>query len=804
MNKKLSWSIPLVLLVLLFACGRVVKEETAQPTFTNAPFDATKVVSEEVTIGASTVTREVVSDQVILSAATGVSEDALRSRLPSGYEIVGKNSLANTYQIKIPGTASVSTAITLLASIEGVDLAGSNPVITTSYTPNDATFTSQWTYERWGYISSEATTAWDLMQGSSVVTIAVLDTGIDTDHTEFSGRLETSRQNFVAGNTEIEDDDGHGTAVAGVAVATGNNAKYMAGMNWKSKILIAKIMNSAGKGDAYSGANAMGWAAAKGAKVINCSFGVALDSNNAKDKAIIKHYEKAAGHCADYGALVAAAAGNEGKDAANQYPAALSLYTNTTVIAVGGYNRLGGRWIANDKYQSNYGTAVNISAPATQISSTWKDGGMKDNQEATSMAAPFVSGCAALILSIPEVSVYGLRNSIIESTDTLSTDKTIGGKLNAWKAVLKALYYSNKAVLTISSNPSGAAIYIDGATSGRVTSSEGTTRIVVSPGTHTVKLALSGYNDKEESISFTKGEEKENSWTLTPSSSTTTTTTSTTTTTISGVNLTGDTITYLKADNGNYWIRTDYNNSSSRDIISQIALSSSSSNWLNRAIYASPCLTQAEPFFDGVKDRSLSIIKNTSDLGAYQMQFTAYSGSKELRVTWKIIVPKDKKYAIWVASFESTGSDVNVTVDNPSNYNVRDVYFFYPLQPSSTSDAYYTTERFGILPWTTSSDLTYYSSSSGNRYITVSNSSGCLTYGFLSYGNAPLPDQFYLNSEMGYKSVFSSIAAVTLNMHYPRYQWIGMVAFHAASSEAAALFSDALNNYSTIVNQALQ
>lgn len=773
----------------------VREEEYPEPSITvqQQTFAASKAQTLEVAVTVSgvarVVTQEVINDVLIVSAAAGADEATLSAQLQTkGYTIVGKNSDIKIYQVALPSGKTLSEAIADMSSLSAVKSAGTDPVAKKELTiPDDTAFktaSKSWAFDQLGMKK-----VWDLTTGSSTVRVAVVDSGIDLDHPEFENRF-IYKKNFAANNDNPNDDeiDSHGTGVAGIALAKGNNSKFMAGMNWNCKIIPLKVLDNQGSGDPYAACNAICYAAAAGAKIINYSGGNWY--NGWTNSSIIEHWQETAKKCADYGALLIVSAGNDNSNVegntSTHYPGGgLKDYAN--VITVAAVNQNG-----NLSTGTNYGSAVTIAAPGEDITTVINETSPGEPMIAhtgTSFAAPFVTGLASLIWSInPSLTASGVKSCIVEGSDAISTGE-VGYKINAWKAVLKALEFKTRGVIAVQATPDGANIFIDDEDKGRVTTSEGYVYFEATTGSHTVKVTKSGYTASQEAVTVTKGTVTYSDLTLGGAG-------------ISSM-ISGDTSTYLKIDNGNFWIRTDYTSSSARNILNQIGLSSTSTNWLNRSIYPSPCLTQnSSSFFDGVKDRSLTILKDTSTLAAYQSQFTITSGSEDLRVTWKFVVPKDKKYAIWVASFESIGTDKSITVDNATGEAIQDVYFFYPLQPTAESDSsrYISYEAYGsAIPWSYASDANYEYNGSTSRYFSVYTSTGCLTFGFLTpYSTNPY--QMYFNNFMGYKSVCATVKKVTLSVSSPRAQWVGVLAFHSGVSEAASLFRDAQNNLDTYLS----
>lgn len=232
--------------------------------------------------------------------------------------------------------------------------------------------------------------AWLETTGSIDVTIAVIDTGIDTDHEEFVNRISTLSYNSrtkQVGITYVEDDNGHGTLVAGVIGANKDNSKGIAGIVQNSKLLIIKANNlddpSTETNESKSFTDAaiiegIYYAADQGAHVINMSLG----SNNANSL-----MQTAINYARNKGVILVAASGNDGVST-KFYPASFD-----GVISVSAVNEDETIWSS-----SNYNDKVDISAPGSLIVSTAMNNGYA-TASGTSLAAPQVSGVIGLMLA---------------------------------------------------------------------------------------------------------------------------------------------------------------------------------------------------------------------------------------------------------------------------------------------------------------------------------------------------------------------------------------------------------------------
>ena len=209
------------------------------------------------------------------------------------------------------------------------------------------------------------------------VKVAVLDTGIDLDHPDLRDAI-VSRKDFTGDG--IEDVNGHGTHCAGIIGARLNSVGFV-GVAPKCELLIGKVLGNDDLGDFSWIADGVDWAVKQGANIISMSLG-GPDSSNELYKSV---HEALAN-----GTFVICSAGNEGSKFQNSigYP---GRYDG--VITVASHDRNGNR-----SGFSSRGGEIDVMAPGSNIWSTYLNGGYAE-LSGTSMAAPFVSGLAALIAS---------------------------------------------------------------------------------------------------------------------------------------------------------------------------------------------------------------------------------------------------------------------------------------------------------------------------------------------------------------------------------------------------------------------
>lgn len=274
-------------------------------------------------------------------------------------------------RVKLPPMTSLSSAVSYYKAM-GAEYAEPNYRISIALSPNDPYFESQY-----GVSQIQCPPAWDLTLGSTSVVVAIVDTGIDLRHPDLAEKI-VAGIDLVNNDNSPDDDNGHGTHCAGIAAAATNNAIGVAGVAPNCKVMPVKVLDSRGDGYTSTVARGMRYAADGGAKVISLSLGMPARSQALQD---------AVNYALSKGAIVVAAAGNEGASA-KFYPAACN-----GVISVGAVDANG-----NKAHFSNYGPWVSVAAPGVRILSTWP-GGAYAYGSGTSMAAPFVAGQAAMLYS---------------------------------------------------------------------------------------------------------------------------------------------------------------------------------------------------------------------------------------------------------------------------------------------------------------------------------------------------------------------------------------------------------------------
>jgi thermitase len=352
------------------------------------------------------------SEEIIVKFKSSVSdEQAERISKNFGTRISQRLLLPQTFTLRVP-TGQVERFVQIFGKSPFVEYAEPNFIAEAlnPFTPNDPGFVNQW-----GMTKVKGPEAWDLATGSSLLKIAILDTGIDKDHEDLVGKVDVWK-NFTSSSTG-DDLYGHGTHVAGIAAAATNNGVGVAGLGFNSHLLSVKVLNDSGSGYYSWVANGIKWAADNGAKVINLSLGGRSASTTLKN-AIDYAWSK--------GVVLSCAAGNSG----NKSPTYPAYYKNCIAVAATDENDQKGSF-------SSYGTWVEVAAPGVNIYSTWKDNIYKYGS-GTSMATPHVSGLAGLLFGTdPTLTGSEVRSLIENNADKISGTGTYWtkGRINAYESV---------------------------------------------------------------------------------------------------------------------------------------------------------------------------------------------------------------------------------------------------------------------------------------------------------------------------------------------------------------------------------
>lgn len=350
-------------------------------------------------------------------------------------------------ELEEAGKENVLEAIEALEDREDVLYVGPDFEISAcATTPNDAGYSQQWAATK-----IELPAAWDITTGSTSVVVGVLDSGINGTHPDLLTQIDVSLSREFTNGVEAtltsttRDGIGHGTKVAGVIGARGNNGIGACGVCWKVTLVSLKVLRDTdGKGFASHLILALNYASRAGIDILNLSAGYAprqyVDDENFYNAVFSSAMQNFPG-------LIVCSAGNENwnldSDAMQYYP---SDYNLDNVISVGAVTS------NNVKHEtSNYGkTTVHLFAPGQGIYTTTVAGGYSATFEETSSATPFVTGVAALLLSIkPSLTPAQLKEIILETVTPVSALEdycVTGGIVNAYRALSHELAHNYTSV----------------------------------------------------------------------------------------------------------------------------------------------------------------------------------------------------------------------------------------------------------------------------------------------------------------------------------------------------------------------
>lgn len=357
------------------------------------------------------------------------------------------------YKIILADGVDLAEAQKALAKSEGVVYAEPNWLVTLDAVPNDPGYSQQWHHDK---IASPL--AWNVSTGNGSVVVAIVDSGVDIAHEDLAANIwrnsreipgngkdddgngyidDHSGYNFVnypsSGGSDVSDGYGHGTHLAGIVAAVGNNGLGVCGVLWQAKIMPVKFVPSGGSGTVADAALAIRYAAGNGASVINLSFGTAGDSTTLRD---------AVNFAIGRGCLITASTGNENSNAP-KYPAAYA-----GVLAVGATDQTDQRAAF-----SNYGSHLFLCAPGANIYSTAAGGGYRFGT-GTSQAAPLVAGAAALLKSVrSDLNRDDLAAALKNGADDIGAagrdDLTGWGRLNLNRSLAYLGYHPDYTAPTV-------------------------------------------------------------------------------------------------------------------------------------------------------------------------------------------------------------------------------------------------------------------------------------------------------------------------------------------------------------------
>ncbi|MCC6277180.1 MAG: S8 family serine peptidase [Oligoflexia bacterium] len=349
---------------------------------------------------------------------------------------------------------SVESAIDELKNLPEVEYAEPNYIVDKLDTggPQSAAYTLTQVLSFIGSMSFGMTAAsiqapntWPLMAGSNRTIVAIIDTGVDLQHPAFANALwintgeiagngvdddgngyidDRQGWNFAYNNNNPDDDEGHGTHVAGISLGVTEDIFHPPGVPSDIQIMPLKFLDSTGSGATSDAIKAIYYASNNGAKVLNNSWGGGNYSQALAEAITYAYYKDA---------LFIAAAGNSSNnnDSSPSYPASYKIPNVVAVAATDDYDAMASF--------SNYGfQSVQLSSPGVGILSTYP-GGLYAYLSGTSMAAPFVAGVAGMMRhESGTMNVYQIRQLLLSGVDVLpglAGRVSTSGRLNVLNAV---------------------------------------------------------------------------------------------------------------------------------------------------------------------------------------------------------------------------------------------------------------------------------------------------------------------------------------------------------------------------------
>ena len=388
------------------------------------------LVVEGTGVGQTLPTPNYREDQILIKPKPGVSPSALASlhSAQKGAVLGTFASIGHLQIIRVPKGETVQSVISKYEKSGLVEFAEPDYFGHIDATPNDPAYTN---HTLWGLDKISAPAAWDVQNTASDIVVAVLDTGVRYTHEDLAANMWVNTNdgshglNVLAGTTDPNDDNGHGTMIAGVLGAVGNNGKGVVGVAWRVQIMACKCFDNFGIGSISSVITGMDYARTNGARIINASWG--FTNSLALSNAVYS--------LRDSNIIVVAASGNSSTniDLSPTFPAS---YHFDNVVSVA-YTTAADTLAA----PSNYGaTSVHLAAPGENIYSTWSPTDIfYQTGSGTSFAAPYVAGAFALMLTqYPAETYQQIISRVLNAVDplpALAGKCVTGGRLNVRNAL---------------------------------------------------------------------------------------------------------------------------------------------------------------------------------------------------------------------------------------------------------------------------------------------------------------------------------------------------------------------------------
>jgi len=369
---------------------------------------------------------------------------------PQNKQLAAQYGLDRMYIVNLPVESDIPAVAAEYENISDITYAEPNPLVKAHFVPNDTYYANQWGLNNTGQAEPygggapvgtpgadiDAELAWNLHTGDNSIILSIIDTGVDYNHPDFSGRIVMG-YDFANDDNDPKDDEGHGTCCAGIAGAKGNNGYGVAGVNWNCRIMPVKVLDEYGSGYMSDVADGIIYAADNGASVLSLSLGSSSSSSTV---------ENAVNYAHGLDCVILASRGNNNNTTPN-YPAS---YSN--VIAIGAMSPCDERKTTSTCdgeywWGSSYGNDLDVMAPGTRIYTTditgsggYASGDLMTYFNGTSAACPFAAGVTALLRSYePSLSNEEVRTRLRETAVDMNTpgfdNQTGYGRINAYNAL---------------------------------------------------------------------------------------------------------------------------------------------------------------------------------------------------------------------------------------------------------------------------------------------------------------------------------------------------------------------------------
>ena len=403
-----------------------------------------------------------IEDDLLVRFVSGRDE---YSKLMTHYGVGAKRAkvfrhLGGLELVKLPRGLSVKEAMGFYQRNPGVLYAEPNFIVRTMSTPNDTRFNEQWGLNNIGQSGGtpdadiDGAAAWDLTTGSTDVIVTVIDSGVDYNHPDLAANMfrntadcnnngiDDDGNGFIddcfgidTANNDSDpmDDNNHGTHVAGIIGAVGNNGIGVVGINWDIKIMACKFVKANGSGTIADAIDCLDYVKTMRDRGLN----IVATSNSWGGGGFSQALSDAIEAQRERGMLFVTAAGNgnffgigQNNDTAPFYPC---NYYLPNIICVASTTRTDAR-----STFSNFGRrTVHVGAPGSEILSTIR-GNAYGFSSGTSMATPHVTGVAALLKAHDSGSDWrSIKNLILAGGDSITslTNTVTQKRLNAFSAL---------------------------------------------------------------------------------------------------------------------------------------------------------------------------------------------------------------------------------------------------------------------------------------------------------------------------------------------------------------------------------